>query len=238
MHEDNCFITLTYDDDHVPHDYSLNYTHFQKFMKRLRKAVGPTRFYMCGEYGETYGRPHFHACLFGFRFPDLLPWRKSSAGFQLYRSDMLESLWQKGNCEVGEVTFESAAYIARYIMKKVNGKDAESHYEMVDGATGEIYSRVPEFTHMSLKPGIGYEWFKKYAAEVFPQDRIVVRGAECKPPRYYKNKLDADSDLVAQIDYNRYLTGLKLGDDNTPERLAVREAVQLARIKTLKRSVE
>lgn len=239
MHADNCFVTLTYDDDHVPHDYSLNYRHFQLFMKRVRKSYSRVRFYMCGEYGETYSRPHFHACLFGLRFPDLYPWRKTGAGFDLYRSPSLESLWPYGSAEVGDVTFESAAYVARYIVKKVTGINAEEHYKIVDPSTGEIYDRVPEFTRMSLKPGIGFSWYDKYKSEVFPLDRVVVRGVECKPPRYYKLLLDDEPGLMADnVEYARYLQGIKLSLDNTDERLRVKEIVCKARIKNLRRSIE
>lgn len=240
MHLDNSFITLTYDDDHVPNDYSLNYRHFQLFMKRVRRNLNArVRFYMCGEYGETYSRPHYHACLFGFRPDDLYPWRMSGAGFQLYRSPMLERLWPRGSVEVGDVTFESAAYVARYIMKKVTGSHAESHYEMVDGVTGEVFTRVPEFTRMSLKPGIGATWYAKYQSEVFPLDRVVVRGVECKPPRYYSNLLKSTPGYLSDdVEYSRYLKALKLADDNTEDRLYVKEEVCKARIKTLRRNVE
>jgi len=240
MHEFNSFVTLTYDDENLPNDSSLNYRHFQLFIKRVRRKFDArVRFYMCGEYGETTSRPHYHACIFGLRPADLYRWRTSSAGFQRYRSESLERLWSRGSVEVGDVSFESAAYVARYIMKKVTGKDAERHYEICDPYTGEIHNRIPEFTRMSLKPGIGANWYKAYKAEVFPLDRVVVRGVECKPPRYYFNMLKSDpSDLSDSVEYSRYLKSLKLGDDNTPERLAVKEAVTLARVSTLKRSVE
>lgn len=130
LHKDNCFITLTYNDENLPADRGLHYEHFQLFMKRFRKAIAPAkiRFYMCGEYGEDLGRPHFHACIFGFDFPDRKLWRKSGAKSNLYRSAMLEQLWTFGYSSVGDVNFESAAYVARYIMKKISGEAAESHY--------------------------------------------------------------------------------------------------------------
>lgn len=128
LYTDNCFVTLTYNDDFLPEDRSLHYRHFQLFMKRLRKRHGDgVRFYMCGEYGEKQGRPHYHACLFNFRFSDMRLWQERN-GVKLYRSAELERLWPFGFCSVGEVTFESAAYVARYIMKKVTGDAAESHY--------------------------------------------------------------------------------------------------------------
>jgi hypothetical protein len=143
MHPENCFITLTYNDLHLPDDRSLNYEHFQLFMKRLRKMIRDediraagdgvpffrkVRFYMCGEYGEKLGRPHFHACIFGYNFPDRKFWQKTSSKSSLDRSAILESLWPYGYSSVGNVTFESAAYVARYIMKKVGGDAADEHY--------------------------------------------------------------------------------------------------------------
>jgi hypothetical protein len=119
-HEDNAFITLTYAPEHLPHDVSLNISHFQKFMKRLRKAISPklVRFFHCGEYGELNQRPHYHACLFGYDFPDKVLYTIRDE-CRLYRSPMLEKLWPMGFATVGDVTFESAAYVARYITKKL-----------------------------------------------------------------------------------------------------------------------
>lgn len=129
MHKQNCFITLTYNDENLPADKSLHYEDFQKFMKRLRRKFGEgVRFYMCGEYGENLGRPHFHACLFGVDFADKKLWRKSPSGAFLYRSATLEQLWPFGYSSIGDVTFETAAYVARYIMKKITGEAAELHY--------------------------------------------------------------------------------------------------------------
>jgi len=246
MHEAQChdysvFVTLTYDDDHNSNP-SLNYRHFQLFMKRLRKRKGPVRFYMCGEYGDLNGRRHFHACLFGCFFTDREFYRELPSGHKLYTSSELADLWQMGFCSIGDVTFESAAYVARYVCKKVNGKDAEAHYERVDDLTGEIFSLVPEFSRMSLKPGIGAEWFKQYRAEVFGiggnLDRVVVNGNQVKPPKYYDNLLksadDFDSDMVEFLRSEKAKRFLK---DNSPERLVVREVCAKARLKFKLRSL-
>lgn len=239
MHESNAFVTLTYNDDNLPADSSLNYRHFQLFMKRLRRRYGKVRFYMCGEYGDLYGRPHFHSCLFGIDFSDRYFWRQSPAGFRLFRSPSLEEIWTFGNAEIGDVTFESAAYVARYVTKKVTGAAAAEHYRIVDPDTGEVYDRVPEFTHMSLKPGIGFAWYDKFSKEVFPHDRVVVRGKEVKPPRYYKRLLNSrDAVLDDCVDMDRYLKGIELAEDNTERRLADKEVVCRARIKSLKRNLE
>ena len=118
MYDDNCFITLTYSNQHIPADGSLDVRVFQKFMKRLRKRFGDgIRFYHCGEYGSLLGRPHYHACLFNFDFPDKYLWKENN-GQKLYRSPSLEELWPYGYSSIGTVTFESAAYVARYILKR------------------------------------------------------------------------------------------------------------------------
>lgn len=189
LHERNCFLTLTFDEDHVPSDYSLNVVTFQKFMKRYRKMFGPVRFFHCGEYGELNFRPHYHAIIFGHDFDDRIQCdlRTQNA---LFVSPSLQKLWPFGRATIGDVTFESAAYCARYITKKVTGDLADTHYERVHSVTGEIYKVSPEYTTMSRRPGIGRGWYDKYHSEVFPQDRVIARGVESKPPRAYEQLLE------------------------------------------------
>lgn len=240
LHLDNSFITLTYDDDHLPADWSLNYSHFQKFMKRLRKRFRGTRirFYMCGEYGEQFGRPHYHACLFGFNFPDRVLAKDSDSGCRLYTSQILEDLWGFGFCTIGDVSFDSAAYVARYILKKVTGDAAEFHYTFVNPDTGEIYRREPEFCHMSLKPGIGFDWLQKYHKDVYPHDYVVVNGKQVKPPKYYDKKYgEVDLDRQDAVLADRAFEGYQRRDDATPDRLVVREAVTKGRLSFKKRSL-
>lgn len=238
MHESNVFVTLTYNDEHVPNDYSLMYRDFQLFMKRLRKnrLYNPIRFYMCGEYGEGFSRPHYHALLFGCFFEDRYKWRMSASGFQLWRSPTLEKLWNMGNCEIGDVTFESAAYIARYCVKSITDAGNEWIY---DPETGELIEREKEFTRMSLKPGIGATWFEKYKSEVYPLDRVVIRGVEMKPPKFYDNLLKLDRGTMSDdIGFAREAKALLLTADNTPDRLRAREIVTQARLKTKVRSLK
>lgn len=239
MHRENCFITLTYSDEFLPPDWSLNYSHFQKFMKRLRKLKGPSRFFMCGEYGDENFRPHYHACLFGVQFRDRQNWRKSASGFDTFRSEELDRLWGMGHAELGELTFESAAYVARYVMKKVTGKDAERHYETFDPYTGEIFNRTPEFARMSLKPGIGFDWYAKFRSEVFPRDRVVINGREVRPPRYYDKCLQSEvGSLSDVVEYQRYLKAMDIPKEESSDvRLAVRETVAKARLSFKKRSL-
>lgn len=240
MHEQNCFITLTYDDAHLPSDRSLHYRDFQLFIKRLRKRYPGRRirYYMAGEYGENFGRPHWHACIFGFDFNDKKLWKRTSANSLLYRSNDLEILWPFGYSSIGDVTFESAAYVARYIMKKVTGKNAAKHYEEIDPDTGEITNRTPEFTKMSLKPGIGYEWYKQYTSDVYPHDYVVVRGKKVKPPKYYDKKYKIDNPYeFDELLYIREKSARMNHADNTLERLAVKEQVAKAKLQKLKRNL-
>ncbi|WNK13284.1 MAG: replication initiator protein [Microvirus sp.] len=223
MHEDNSFVTLTYADENLPADGSLNYSDFQKFMRRLRKRVGEVRFFMCGEYGEMTKRPHFHAILFGYQFPDLKIWGRSPSGHPVYRSEILESLWTVGNSLVGQVTRQSAGYVARYCLKKVTGDLAEAHYK----------GRTPEFAHMSLKPGIGAKFFEKYSADILPNDYVIEDGMKIPVPKYYDKLYKGDID---DVKYRREVFGRAHADNNTDERMKVREIVQEARISTLVRN--
>lgn len=167
-------------------------------------------------------------CFFG----DRKPIGNSPSGFPLYTSKTLVNLWGLGeNVSIGDVNFESAAYVARYITKKVTGPGADGHYEIMDPITGVIYSRVPEFARMSLKPGIGYEWFRRYSAEVYPLDRVVIRGREMKPPKYYDKLLEMESSFLSDdLEMSRYLAAIERSDDNTIARLRVRESCTEARL--------
>jgi hypothetical protein len=249
MHTDNCFITLTYNNEHVPQDMGLDYNDYQLFMKRLRKRFSPKtiRFYMCGEYGESFDRPHFHACLFGLDFSDKKIFKRTQTGSILYTSKILEELWPFGYSTIGDVNFESAAYVARYIMKKINGVtvnenhevvDAGAHYQYCDLETGELIQRKPEFNKMSLKPGIGQAWLDKFMSDVYTSDHVVVRGRKCRPPRFYDSKFKLKfPEQFDMIQFAREMEGRSRFEDNTLERLAVKEKVALAKLSLLKRTI-
>ena len=230
MHESNCFVTLTYDAEHLSGP-SLHYPDFQRFLKRLRRrSSSAVRFYMAGEYGELNARPHYHALLFGFDFLDKLYIGKSPGGSKLYRSSMLEDLWPFGFSSVGDVNFESAAYVARYCMKKVTGEAAVKHYEVID-EDGVVSSRSPEFNRMSLKPGVGANWFKRFQSDVYPHGMVVVNGVECRPPRYYDKLFERDDGVeYGLLQFRRDLEARALAHDNTPERLEVKRKVVEARV--------
>jgi len=205
FHLDAAFLTLTYDDDHLPSDHSLSVDHFQRFMKRYRRSFGQLRFFACGEYGEANFRPHYHAIIFGHDFSDKIECTVDSKN-PLYVSPSLARLWPYGNHKIGAVSFESAAYVARYCTKKVTGEAADSHYSRVVASTGECVQVAPEFALMSRKPGIGSDWFLKFNKEVYPVDRVVTNGVEAKPPRAYDKLLSVwNPKLFEDVKFQREL---------------------------------
>lgn len=266
MHKQNCFITLTFSPEYLStrkNEWSLDVRDFQLFMKRLRNRFGKgIRFYHCGEYGEmcsncdrslfyckcgplmnkVLGRPHYHACIFGFDFPDKEIFRVTDVGNILYTSEILEELWTDpktdmpmGFCTIGDVTFESAAYCARYIMKKITGDMADDRYFRHD--TGEVLK--PEYTTMSRRPGIGRTWYDDYFSDVYPHDFVVVDGAKVRPPKYYDGLFKADRPYhFDDIKHLRQENAKKHVDNNSPDRLKVREEVLVELLQLLTRDKE
>lgn len=237
LHQSNEFITLTYNDENLPKDNSLDKTDFQKFMKRLRKKYTKVKYFHCGEYGEKNDRPHYHACLFNIRFADRKKW-KIVNDETYYQSDILDKLWGKGHTMTATVTFESAAYVARYVTKKITGDKALHHYNEINTQTGEITAeRRPEYATMSN--GLAKEWLAKYTDDVYPEDFVVVRGKKMKPPKYYNHKYElANPDEFAKIKAKRIFNGKQNAANNTYDRLAVREYIQKDKFKQLKRGYE
>lgn len=241
----NVFVTLTYRDDVLPD--SLDYSHVQAFLKRLRfKFSGSKiRFFCVGEYGSTTFRPHYHIILFNCFFSDRLLFK--TGDFPLYTSKVLSDLWGLGHVVYGDVSFESAAYCARYCVDKLTGDyDSMSpelqvryreKYEYISPSSGEIVNRSLEFAHMSLKPGIGSTWLDKFSSDVYPSDEVIMRGKSFKPPRYYDRRFLATSDFMDDVLYKRYLDSTKNSLDNSLQRLEVRETVAKARLSLIKRDL-
>lgn len=194
LYSDNSFITLTYRDDALPHNSSLVVKDMQNFFKLLRYYYpeNKIRYYYCGEYGSKTFRPHYHALVFNFYPPDALYW-KSVNGHKYFVSKSLDSIWGKGFVTIGEVSPESAAYVARYSTKKVNGDKADSHYMRFDKETGEIYYLKPEFSQASRGSGIGTDFYRKYASDFYPSDQVIVKGKVCRPPKFYDSLLKKDN---------------------------------------------
>lgn len=209
LYNDNCFLTLTYNNENLPKDLSVSLEELQKFLKRFRRKIEPNkiRYFGCGEYGEkqakkyggNLGRPHYHLCVFGFDFPDkkllkageVRRWRSrffKGNNSDLYISESLQEMWKKGFHTIGEVTFNSAGYVARYVTKKLKltptqikrtGKTLDDHYQ----------GREPEFAIMSKRPGLGAKWIEKYWNSIYPRDFIMLNGHKHKPGRYYDDYL-------------------------------------------------
>lgn len=231
MHEDTSFVTLTYDDEHLPEDGSLSKREVQLFLKKLRQVVAPAKFryFFCGEYGEEFERPHYHACFFGLDFKDKVLHHVKN-GRQYFSSSALNYIWGKGFCLISDLTFDSAAYVARYCTKKVSGKEAEEHYG----------GREPEFALMSRKPGLGMPWLEAFGrTDVWTHDEIVVNGIACKPPRYYDIKLEQlDAERFAAFKEARRAKALSKSDDTSWSRLKVKEKCMQSRFKRLAREFE
>lgn len=242
LHTSSSFLTLTYSDTNLPDDLSVSLRPLQLFLKRLRKQLAPKsiRFFACGEYGDRTHRPHYHALIFGHDFSeDRKPWRKAPSGHTLYRSEVLERCWTLGSSELGIFTPDSAGYVARYCLKKINGDRAATHYQRVHPETGEIVTVRPEFATMSTRPGIGAEWFTRFQADAFPSDFVVVEGIKKPIPRYYHKKLtEQDERAATMVKLKRQQRALPHKENNTPDRLATRQYCLSERMKHLKRDLD
>ncbi|UDN67768.1 replication initiator protein [robinz microvirus RP_111] len=212
-------------------------------MKRLRKAKGsskenPLRFFLGAEYGDENRRPHYHALLFNCRLDDRLFWQNNKRGEPLFTSRELQDLWGLGFCSVGEVTFDSAVYCAKYAIKKLSisehsSEEARKRYNdryVVYDEFGEVFERSPEFAVMSRRPGIGSGYHAKYGSEILAHDSVVVSGRECRPPRFYDVRsevLDSARFAVVKADRKRESVKESVKADNTPERLRVKETLMI-----------
>lgn len=194
----------------------------QLFMKRLRKSQPQkVRFYACGEYGETTLRPHYHVILFNCCFSDCREHSKNSRDETLYTSPTLAELWPQGHSLIGAVTFESAAYVARYCVKKVNGPAGELHYD----------GRSPEFALMSRRPGIGSGYYERHGQEVRDHDNVVINNREQSVPRFYDTRTEAHSEKTfTSIRRKRKLKAAAAAGDNTVDRRRVKETIALRRL--------
>jgi len=180
MHDEKCFLTLTYNNENLPEGGTLVKKDLQDFMKRLREKIEPIkiRFYGCGEYGNKLSRPHYHVLIFGYSFPDRrLHAINKKPGQQLFTSDELGKLWTKGFHLIGNFEQASAQYVCGYTAKKITGEDADEHYQ----------GKLPEFALMSRRPGIGHDWINKYSRDVYPKDFFHIQGHTYRPFRYYDN---------------------------------------------------
>lgn len=264
LYENNCFLTLTYDDQHLPRYGSLDYSAPVAFMKALRQKFGKDiRSFGCAEYGEKLSRPHYHICLFNFNFDDRKLWKNDEEN-RLYLSKDLQALWPQGHSTIGELTFESAAYVARYVTKKITGERAQNHYERIDPRNGEVLTKLPERSiAVSRMPGLGKPWFDQNLNFLLHHDFVVCRGKKVRPPKYYDRLMEKlHPEAFAKIKEKRREAGeqaseILIAEDHaamsaynqrhdawthgvpTPEpRLYVMEEVQERKFELLKRGLE
>lgn len=231
MHEQNSFITLTYDQANLPDDVSVDVRDWQLFAKRLRKNVGPFRFLHVGEYGEKNYRPHYHACLFGIDFREDRELWKHENGNDHYVSDTLTKTWNKGIATIGNLTMESAAYVARYCLKKLTGPAGLESTKRINTETGEEYHVRSEYITMSRKPGLATDWYKKYKTDVFPHDEVVHDGQIHRPPKFYDQLHENENpQLHESIKTKRRDAAKRRRSATTPERLKAREKIQMSRL--------
>lgn len=206
-YEFNYFLTLTYDDEHLPRGSkgvpSLVKDELSDFMKALRGYFDyhygekEIRFFGCAEYGEASLRPHLHILLFNCNIRDLqdrhpvpvdgkIKWihQYDSNDNMLLFSPSIHKLWSKGSVQIGAVTFESCAYVSRYIVKKQLGDDAKQYKDA---------GVLPPYVRMSRCPGIGYSWYMDNLQKIYDVDKVVVRRGSkvvfCNPGKYCDNIL-------------------------------------------------
>lgn len=262
LYQNSYFLTLTYDDEHLPKNGSLVPEDLQKFLKRLRRYIDyhgsdeKIRFFACGEYGENFSRPHYHAIIYNLDISDLKRFSTSFNGDTYYTSEIINQIWRKGYVIIGQVTFESCAYVARYVTKKMTGSQADEYYQ----------GRQSEFVRMSRRPGIGSAWLDLFSSDVYPHDYIVIRdGIKVKPPKYFDKLFEAMApDEMSMIKKLRSVAGyeslvndiklrglplLKRGNDFHSAKdfnqmtneffiLPIKEAIQKAKFEQLKRGYE
>lgn len=254
VHESKChaksvFVTLTYNQESVPEDYSLKLRDLQLFMKRLRfSKPDKVRFFAVGEYGDKGLRPHYHLLLFNCDFHTKSIIRIGRTGAPVFTSPELAELWPLGLHEFEAITPGLAGYCARYCMKKMNGNFADDHYTRVSPIDGKVYRVASEFAVMSRRPGIGIDWFLSQSSDAYSFGRsakgrvvevregLIVDGQRRKVPAAYLRK--ADEETNKHIKRARKRAALKHRANTTPARLKVREEVHSLRAKRLLRELE
>lgn len=190
-----CFITLTYNDEHLPEDGSLDHKHWQLFAKKLRHHLGNFRYLQCGEYGTRTERPHYHGVLFGIDFNRDRTMLHTHGDRITWESQVLTDLWGKGFTTLSPLNFGTAAYTAGYVVKKLN----TSHWEKIHGyidSNLKVHLRKSPYINMSRRPGLGEKWFLKYWTDVYPADRVRIEGKSYRPPKYYDDLLLKTQPLV------------------------------------------
>lgn len=221
-----CFITLTYDPEHLPQDGLLVLDDWQRFAKRLRKALGRKRlrFYECGEYGGKRLRPHFHAALYGHDFAkELVPFPQPGQ-HQVFTADTLSRAWGLGMAVVAPLTPETCNYIAGYVTKKVGSQadTLESRAYVWDEIGRVEAARPPEFSTQSL--GIGRTFLEKHYRSIYANDSVELNGFQFPVPRYYDKLMEQiDPAWLAEVKAERLVRFERNKHNHSLERLTNRK---------------
>lgn len=180
-----CFLTLTYDEEHLPADRSVHKKVLSGFLKRLRKAIGSKkiRFFGCGEYGDLFGRPHYHVIIFGLPVDSSI-FKNRHVHYEKGRvcgwhADL--PCWPFGKVHIGTVSSESANYVAGYVIKKVKGKGAKEYYNSI--------GIEPEFVLMSRRPGIGSDYVVGHTDYYSVHRYVTLKGVKYPLPRFYVDRV-------------------------------------------------
>lgn len=227
-HTLSAFLTLTYDNQHLPPNRNLRKQDLTLFFKLLRyHTKAKLKYFACGEYGDKRGRPHYHVLLFGYNFPDLeLIKNNDGTKYPLYHSKLLDGIWKLGNCTVGTVTDESADYVARYTLKKQYGNKLKDPSKKVD-------------PYCTMSKGIGERYYNEFKSDMYPSDFLISlsTGRRQTIPRYYDKKLaKSDPDLYLKLKAQRKnRLDPDRNHDYTARRLTDREQVRLIKIQALQR---
>lgn len=255
MHDANSFITLTYNDKALPRDFSVQPDSFERFMKRLRRRIEPAqiRFFGCGEYGGKTFRPHYHSIIFGYDFPDKRLHGYTKRGHPIFTSELLSKVWPHGFSSIGAVNWRTAAYTARYTLKKIDDTATlppgltswdevrsfkNSYYDRLHPLTGELVRVQPEFLRMSRMPGIGLSWAKLYKADFFPHDFIVLDNRKFPVPDFYFRKVLNEDEQKFIKDHRIFEGNSMLAKmERTDARRYARKTCRDARITALARDL-
>lgn len=263
MVEASCFLTLTYDREHLPvtwkavsdegqrlalaHPHrvapyggSLRRRDVVLFMKRLREHLWRNfgvrvRAYYVGEYGSRKMRPHYHLLLWGWDFrSDRRREVDSGGGHPMWSSKLVDELWGMGLCRINELGHEVAKYAAKYALKSLGGK--QELRSLVGGGLVEV---EPPFDQLPHGRALGLSWLDRYWSDVFPRGVVLLRGGiELPVPlAYMKVCKEREPDVFERVVYERGLEGFKRFEHVMPARLRARETVAYARADQGKRDL-
>jgi len=227
-HEESSFLTPTYNDANIPPYGSLRYEDLTKFLKRLRKHLGPIRYYAVGEYGDESLRPHYHICLFGHAFTEGRVIVQEKPHLQ-WEQEWLTRCWGLGRVRIGALTFETARYTASYVTKKLRSKQ---RYVRIDEETGELVA--VEQPRAMMSDNLGRQWWDNYGRHLENNDYVIINGKKQKPPKAYDRWLGEENEqAIAKIKAER----MKKAKTNTKAQDRARARNAHARVKSKSKSV-